>query len=217
MKLTAQTTTKTAMAAAMAGRLGELPVGDSIFTESSQSFFADRKFFDEVESRLEADSGPRGHANCPLGRYGDFRRDNVFRPVALARRHVARKREIWQSGESNIMRAPDAGLQHPAAPYRDAVLLADVVNAARHCESAHTAKLDVDDLARAQFRGRPRLLLRMHTFIQTNWSFQPLLQLDVTVEVVPSKRLLDHHQIETIELFQQRKIVQCIRGVGIHH
>src|SRR5579864_6904231 len=217
MKLTAQTTTKTAIAAAMAGRLGARPVDDAIFTESNQSFLADGEFFDEVEPRLQADAGTRGYANRPLRRYSDLWRNNVFCPVALAGRHVAGQREIRQRRERNVVRAPDAGLQHPAAPHRDAVLLADVVNVTRHGESAHTAKLYIDDLARAQFHGRARLLFGMHAFIQANWSFEPLLKLDVTINVIPAERLLDHHQIKTIELLQERKIIHCISGVGIHH
>src|SRR6266704_6823245 len=68
MKLTAQTTTKIPMAAAIAGRPGARPVDEAILTESNQSFFPDGQFFDQVEPRLETDSGSCGNANRPLWR-----------------------------------------------------------------------------------------------------------------------------------------------------
>src|SRR5881227_2290192 len=101
MKFTAQTSTKMAMAAAMARRLGARLVDDAIFTGSNQSLFADREFFDEVEPRLEPDTGPRGDANRPLRRYCDFGRDDVFRPIPLAGRHVPWQQEVGQRGKSN--------------------------------------------------------------------------------------------------------------------
>src|SRR5437870_6759599 len=60
MKLTAQTTTRIAMAAAIAGRPGARPAEEAIFTESNQSFFPYGQFFDQIEPRLESDAGSRG-------------------------------------------------------------------------------------------------------------------------------------------------------------
>src|SRR5437764_5227364 len=143
MKFTAQTSTKMAMAAAMARRLGARLVDDAIFTGSNQSLFADREFFDEVEPRLEPDTGPRGDANCPLRRYCDFGRDDVFRPIPLAGRHVPWQREVGQRGKSNIVCATDARFEHAPAPHRDVALQADVVNAASRGEASHAPELDI--------------------------------------------------------------------------
>src|SRR6266581_7576951 len=186
MKLTAQTTTKTPIATAMARRLGVRPVDDAIFTASSQSLFADREFFDEVEPWFESDTRARGDANRSLGRNRDFRRDDVFRPITFAGCHVAWKRKIWQRGERNIVRATNAGFEHAPAPHRNAVLLADVVNTPRCGEPANAAEFDIDDLARAQFHRRARLLFGVHTFIEANRSLKPFLKLDVAVEIVPT-------------------------------
>ena len=66
MKLPAQTTTKTAIEAAIAGRLGARPVDDSIFTASNQALFAYRELLDEVEPRLESNAGPGRNTNRTL-------------------------------------------------------------------------------------------------------------------------------------------------------
>jgi len=66
MKLPAHTTTKTAIEAAMAGRLGARPVEDSIFTASDQAFFANRDPLDEVEPRLESNAGLGRNTNGTL-------------------------------------------------------------------------------------------------------------------------------------------------------
>src|SRR5260370_28501476 len=101
MKLTAQTTTKIVMEAAMAMRLGARPAEDSIFTESDQPLFTNSEFFDEIQARFETDSRTRGNADGSLRRDGDFGRNNVFSPVALAGRHVARNSEVGKRPERN--------------------------------------------------------------------------------------------------------------------
>src|SRR6266700_1772237 len=217
MKLPAHTTTKTAIEAAIAGRLGARPVEDSIFTASDQAFFANRDLLDEVEPWLESDAGPRRNTNRALRRHGDYWRDNIFCPVALAGRHVAGKRKIGQRRKRNVVRAANPRLKHAAAPHRNTVLLADVVNPARHAVAAHPAHFDIDDLARPQLHGRLRLLFAVHAFIQANRSLKPFLKLDVAVEIVPAKRLLDHHQVKAIELLQQRKVRKRVSGVLVNH
>src|SRR5215472_479526 len=217
MKLTAQTTTKMPMAAAITGRPGGRPVDGAIFTESTQSFFPDGEFFDQVEPRLESDAGPRGNANRPLRRDGDFRSDDVFRPITLAGGHVARKRKIWQRGERNIVSAPDAGFEHASAPHRDAMLLAEVMDATRHGEAPDTTELDINDFASAKFHRRTGLLFGVDAFVKANRRFQSFLKFDVAVEIIPAERLLHHHQVKAIELLQEREVLERVRGIGIHH
>src|SRR5215471_15841374 len=74
IKLNAQTITRMAIDAAMMTRFGVRPLGDSIFTGSNQSLFANGQLFDQVESRLEPDSGACWDANRSLGRNRDLRR-----------------------------------------------------------------------------------------------------------------------------------------------
>src|SRR5690242_10818565 len=98
MKLNAQTTTRMPIEAAIAARRGARPLGDSIFTVSSQSLFANRELLDEVDSRLEPYPGAGGNADGPLWGDRNLGRNDVLRPIALAGRHVARKREVRQRG-----------------------------------------------------------------------------------------------------------------------
>src|SRR6266568_883878 len=174
-------------------------------------FFSNRKFFDAFVARFETEAGTRGYANRTL------RIDDVFLPVAFAGSDIAREGEIGKRREGDIVRAADAGFEHAAAPDGDAVTLAEIVDAPRHGVTADTAKLDVDDLAGAQFDGGTRLLFRMNALIQTNWGVEFLLKFDVAVEVVPAERLFDHHQVEAFELFQQRPVIQSVRRVGVNH
>src|SRR5438270_347113 len=94
-------------------------------------------FTKDLSGANELDARVCVNVNCSFWRNGDFRRNDVFRQVTLAGRHVAREREIWQRGQGNVVRTPDAGFEHAAAPYGNAILLAKIVNAPRHREAAH--------------------------------------------------------------------------------
>src|SRR5207253_2283903 len=142
------------------------------------------------------------HANRALWRHYDFGMDNIFLPVALAGSHVARKYEIGQRRKRDIMRAADAGFQHPPAPNGNAVLLAKIVDAPHHRVAADATELDVDDLAGSELDGGARLLFRVDALVQADRRVQLFLQLDVAVEIVPAERLLDHHQVEALQLLE---------------
>src|SRR5579859_1581155 len=200
MKFTAHTTTTSPIEPAITHRPGARPAAFSTYTESGQPFFANREFLDGVQPRRESDSRARGHANGALRRDGYFRLDDVLVPVAPARGHVARQRKIRQRRKRDIVRPPNPGLQHPAAPHRHMLRLADVVDLLRYRVPAHASHLDVDDLARSQRDGGLCLLQRVNAFIQANRRLQFFLQRHVTVQIVPAQRLLDHHQMERIEL-----------------
>src|SRR5437868_11469036 len=112
MKLTAHTTTTSVIDAAITMRLGARPAEVSTYTESGQPFFAHGELLDAIHSRRKADPRAGWHANGPLDRYRYFWLDNVLMPITPARRHVARQNKIRQSGQRNIVRAPDSRLQH---------------------------------------------------------------------------------------------------------
>src|SRR2546429_2085204 len=46
---------------------------------------------------------------------------------------------------------------------------------------------------------RSCLLFRVDALVQADRRVQPFLQLDVTVEIVPAERLLDHHQVKALD------------------
>src|SRR5712672_4312081 len=158
MKLTAHTTTTSAIEAAITTRLGARPAEVSTYTDSGQPFFADGELLDAIHPRHKADPRAGWHANGPLRRHRYFWLDNVLMPITPARRHVARQNKIRQSGQRNVVRAPNPRLQHPAAPHRDALGLAKVMNLLRHRVPAHAPHLDVNNLASAQRDRRLRLL-----------------------------------------------------------
>src|SRR5438094_2640020 len=95
--------------------------------------------------------------------------------------------------------------------------LAEVMNVTRHGEAPDTAELDVNDFAGAKFHCRTGLLFGVDAFIKANRRFQSPLKFDVAVEIIPPERLLQHHQVKTIELLQEREVVERVRGIGIHH
>src|SRR5207253_10229969 len=88
--------------------------------------------------------------NCPAGCNLDRRLDDVARPVAPARRDIAREDEIGESGESDIVGAADTRFQHTAAPDRDTCRSGGIVHQASFAKSTHPAQLDINDAARTQ-------------------------------------------------------------------
>src|SRR5689334_255068 len=123
MKFTAQTTTTKPIDAAITTRLGA-PAEVSMYTESDQPFFAHCELLDAIQPRRKADPGTCGHLNRSQRRYRHFRLDDVFMPVTPARGYIAGQNKIRQRRNRNVVRAPDSGLQHSAAPHRNSLRLA---------------------------------------------------------------------------------------------
>ncbi len=98
--------------------------------------------------------------------------DDIFFPIAFAGGHIARKCEIGKRRERDIVRPPDARFEHPAAPHRDAMLLAEIVDAPCHSVAADAAEFDIDDFAGTQFDGSARLLFRVDALVQADWRVQ---------------------------------------------
>ncbi len=95
--------------------------------------------------------------------------------------------------------APDARLQHAAAPHGNAAFLRRIVHRDGFGKSAHAAELDVDDLARLHLDRRQRIATVANGFIEADRRIRALLQHGVVVEVVVPEWLLDHEQIKLIE------------------
>src|SRR5450432_2524449 len=182
-----------------------------------QPFCARSELFDAVAPRLKPDARTLGNSNRSTRRHGHFRFNNILCPIAFAGGDVAGQREIRKCGERDVVRASDARFQHAAAPHRHGGALAQIMNALRDAEAAHTAQLDIYNFARAERDGGPGLLFRVDALVETDGGVQFFLQLDVAVEIVPSEGLLDHHQVEAFELFQQRPVFQAVSGVGVDH
>src|ERR1043166_8148905 len=121
IKFTAHTATTSPTAPDTAKRPGGRPEAFSMCTESGQPFFARGERFDAICARCETDTRPARHADGSLRGNRHFRLDDVFMPVAPAGGHVAWQNKIRQSGKRDVVRAPDSGFEHAAAPHRNAI------------------------------------------------------------------------------------------------
>jgi hypothetical protein len=108
-----------------------------------------------------------------------------------------------------------AGFEHATAPDGDVAGLAEIVNAASFVVTAYAAEFDVDNFASAESDGGFRLFVSVNAFIEADGSLERFLDFDVAEEVVPAEGLLDHHEVERVELFEQGKIFPAISGVGV--
>jgi len=78
----------------------------------------------------------------------DRRVDDVFFPVTLARRNVTGQRESSERRHRDVVRAPDARLEHAAAPDGDLVIARDSLDALCLRMTANAPELHVDYSAR---------------------------------------------------------------------
>ena len=115
------------------------------------------------------------------------------------------------------MSAANAGFKHAAAPDGDTAAVTEIVNASGLKVATNTAKFNVDDFARAESDGGFGVFVSVNALVEADGGLQIFLDFDVAEEVVPAKGLLDHHEIEAIELFEERPIVFAVGGVGIDH
>jgi hypothetical protein len=70
-------------------------------------------------------------------------------------------------------------------------------------KSAHAPQLDIDDAAGLQADRLLGVVRGANAFIETDRRFKLRLQHGVVDDVVVRQRLLDHHQVELVELLQQ--------------
>ena len=115
------------------------------------------------------------------------------------------------------MRASDTGLQHPAAPHRNAGRLRHIVDALRLGEPAHAPQLNIDDAAGAHLNGLLGVVRGANTLVEANGGLQLGLQLRVVDDVVVRQRLFDHHQVVVVQLAQMVDIGKRVGGIRVHH
>src|SRR5438094_7283042 len=115
------------------------------------------------------------------------------------------------------MRAADTALEHATAPDGNAAALADVVNRLRDGKATDAARLDVDDLAGAELDHVLGAVDVGDRLVETESRLHPALELGVPNEVVAAERLLDHDEVEGVELRQVIGIPQAVGGVRVRH
>src|ERR1700675_4915639 len=74
------------------------------------------KPFDSISPHGIADAGRFWHMNRAVRRDLDFRLDDIFIPIALARRNISRKRETRERRQRDVVRPSNTCLQHSSAP-----------------------------------------------------------------------------------------------------
>src|SRR5690348_8686476 len=83
--------------------------------------------------------------------------------------------------------------------------------------AADPPQFDVDDFTGAEFNRLPCVARAVDRFVQADGRLQLTLELRVVHHVVPTERLLNHHQAEAVQQFKMLKVAQSIRGVRIGH
>src|SRR5260370_10445737 len=126
---------------------GRGPAGGLYPHGSGQTFHSNGEFFDALAPRLVANARSCRHANRTLRRNNRFRLDDIFLPIPFPRLYVAEQPKIGKRRESNVVGPADAGLQHSPTPDWDAVLLADIVDAAGNPRPPPPPPADVDHLS----------------------------------------------------------------------
>src|ERR1035437_1463660 len=115
------------------------------------------------------------------------------------------------------MRPANTGFEHASAPNRNLLRLAQVMDTPRRGVSSYAPELDIDNPAGTQFDGRARMLLGVDTFIEADRRVELALQLRVTIQVVPTQRLFNHHEVVCVEPLQVGPIFKSICRICIHH
>src|ERR1039457_1643184 len=119
--------------------------GSACPTNSTEDLLPHRDAFNEIEIDLVAETGSVAQRNGAVRRGFHLGRDDVPLPIAPAGGDVAGEHEVGQAGERDVVGAPDVGLQHAAAPDRNARCLGDIVHAFGLAESGDAAQLDVEE------------------------------------------------------------------------
>src|SRR5215469_11059774 len=113
------------------------------------------------------------------------------------------------------MGAADAGFEHAAAPDGNVILYAYVVDLFGFGKASNPANLDIDDAASATLHRAGGIAGIFDRLVQADGGPQFLLETGMVVDIVVPQGLLDHQQIELIELAQLLEFVERVGGVRV--
>ena len=113
------------------------------------------------------------------------------------------------------MARADGAFEHAADPAGDARGPAQVVNLHRVRQPADAARLDVHVAAALQARSPARLAAGRDAFVEADRRADLRLQRRVIDQIVVRQRLLDHRQVELVDLAEQRHVVEPIAAVAV--
>src|SRR5215813_4287637 len=106
-------------------------------------FFSHGEPVEALQIYFEADPGFLRRQNRALWSHGNRRVDDIFFPVASARRYITRQSKARLRGHRNVMSSSDARLEHSSAPNWDSVLATNLLNSGCFSMPAHTTELYV--------------------------------------------------------------------------
>src|SRR5579863_2566135 len=144
--------------------------------ELADRLIAHGQLLHQIVAHFIATSRSVGNRDLEIRRHRHLRLNDVLAPVARRGRHIAGQREVLKRRKRYVVRAPDAGLEHAAAPYRNSPLLRGVVHMDSFGESPHAAQLDVDDPARLHLDRRQRVAPVADRFVKADRRPHLLLQ-----------------------------------------
>src|ERR1700730_3391964 len=98
----------------------------------------------------------------------NFRLDDIFVPIPLARRDISRQYEPRKCRHGNIVGAPDTRFQHSPAPHRNRMLHTQVMYLLGPSMSPHSSQLNINDPAGAQLDRRFCMGGIVNALIQAN-------------------------------------------------
>ncbi len=100
------------------------------------------------------------------------------------------------------MGTTDSGFQHASTPDRNLKFLTEIVNPNRLAMPTDSTSLDIDDATGLHLDRQLGVAAVANGLIQTDRGPQGLLQLGMVKKIVEFERLLEHEQIEFVELLQ---------------
>ena len=84
------------------------------------------------------------------------------------------------------------------------------MNAPCRRKTTNPAEFDIDDAAGTQANRSQRLFFGVNAFVEADGRYELVLEFDMRKKIVPPKRLLDHHEIEVIELLKKRSVSERV-------
>src|SRR5882757_2374855 len=141
-------------------------------------------------------------------------------PITQAPRlSCAHARSSISSLAASAVTARRAGFRKFAGsvPHRCRTLPANFLNPARLAVTADAAKLDIDDLACAQLNRGACVMGVVDGLVEANRSAHLRLQFGMIENVVPGERLLDHHELVSVECLQMGGLLKMISRIRVNH
>src|SRR5882724_764334 len=115
----------------------------------------------------------------------------------------------------DIVGAAHAGFQHAAAPDRDVPSFGGVVDGNGFAHTPHPSGLDVEYAAGIEGEGELGIAGMPDGFVEAEFGLQLFLELCVVVDIVVPEWLLNHEELELIELAQVVEFANAVGRVGV--